>query len=84
MTDNGRPNCTYTLDRVDEWHLGAFLQLMEFQTAFVGEMLDIDAFDQPGVEMGKLYTFALMGRRKYEEYERRFADYLNRQAAARR
>ena len=36
-------------------------------TAAAGEFLEIDAFDQPGVEAGKIATFALMGRDGYEE-----------------
>ena len=28
MTEYGRPNCTVTLDRVDEEHLGAFMQMI--------------------------------------------------------
>lgn len=68
LAANGRPNCTLTLDRVDEEHLGAFLQMMEFQTAFMGELLDINAFDQEGVELGKKFTFGLMGRKGYEEF----------------
>jgi glucose-6-phosphate isomerase len=75
LTDNGRPNCTYTLDKLDEEHLGAFMQLLEFQTAYMGEMLDVNAFDQEGVELGKKYTFALMGRKGYEEYAARFQAY---------
>jgi glucose-6-phosphate isomerase len=75
MVANGRPNCTVTLDRVDEEHLGAFLQMMEFETAFIGELLDINAFDQEGVELGKKYTFALMGRPGYDEYRKQYADY---------
>jgi glucose-6-phosphate isomerase len=71
LLENGRPNCTMTLDRVDEEHIGAFLQLMEFQTAFMGELLDIDAFDQEGVELGKKFTFGLMGRAGYNEYRAR-------------
>jgi len=63
------------LDKVDEEHLGAFLQLMEFETAFMGELLDINAFDQEGVEMGKKYTFALMGRKGYDEFSKEFAAY---------
>ena len=71
LTDNGRPNSTFALDRVDEEHIGAFLQMMEFQTAFMGEMLDINAFDQEGVELGKKFTFGLMGRKGYEEFRAR-------------
>ncbi|HET8548911.1 MAG TPA: hypothetical protein VFL57_12935 [Bryobacteraceae bacterium] len=68
LAENKRPNCTFTLDRVDEEHVGAFMQLMEFETAFMGELLDIDAFDQEGVELGKKFTFGLMGRKGYEEF----------------
>jgi len=69
LTRYQRPNCTVTLSRADAWHLGAFLQLMEFQTAFQGELMGINAFDQPGVELGKRITYALMGREEYEEYQ---------------
>jgi glucose-6-phosphate isomerase len=82
MVANGRPNCTVTLGRVDEEHLGAFLQMMEFQTAFMGELLDINAFDQEGVELGKKFTFALMGRAGYDEWRQQFADYEAKRAKA--
>lgn len=75
LTEQQRPNCGYRLDKVDEEHLGAFLQLMEFQTAFMGELLNIDAFDQEGVELGKKFTFALMGRKGFSEFGDRFAAY---------
>jgi glucose-6-phosphate isomerase len=82
MAANHRPNCTVTLDRVDEEHLGAFLQMMEFQTAFLGELLDINAFDQEGVELGKRLTYGLMGRKGFEQYRREFDDYEKKRAAA--
>ncbi|MDX2266965.1 MAG: glucose-6-phosphate isomerase [Bryobacter sp.] len=75
LATEGRPNCTFTLDKVDEEHLGAFLQMMEFETAFLGEMLDINAFDQEGVELGKKFTYALMGRSGWDEFKERFAAY---------
>jgi len=75
-----RPNCTFTLDKLDAWHLGALLQMFEFQTAFVGRMLEIDAFDQPGVELGKKFTFALMGREGYDEYKSEYEAYEARRA----
>jgi glucose-6-phosphate isomerase len=82
LAEAGRPSCTFTLERVDEEHLGAFFQLLEFQTAFMGELLGINAFDQPGVEAGKKYTFALMGRAGFEDYRDRFAQYEKRRAGA--
>lgn len=82
MVEAERPNCTVTLDRVDEEHLGAFFQMMEFQTAFVVGMLGIDAFDQPGVELGKKFTYGLMGREGYEQYRRQFQTYERKRARA--
>jgi glucose-6-phosphate isomerase len=82
LTKNNRPNCTFELDRVDEEHLGAFLQLMEFETAFMGELLNINAFDQEGVELGTRYTFALMGRKGFDEYSREFDEYEKKRAKA--
>jgi glucose-6-phosphate isomerase len=75
LATSGRPNCTFSLERVDEEHLGAFFQMMEFETAFMGELLNIDAFDQEGVELGKKFTYALMGRAGWNEFQDRFADY---------
>jgi glucose-6-phosphate isomerase len=80
LTANGRPNCQFTLGKMDAAHLGAFLQLMEFETAFMGELLDINAFDQEGVELGKQFTFGLMGRAGYEEYRSRFDAYEKRRS----
>ncbi|MGH9557278.1 MAG: glucose-6-phosphate isomerase [Terriglobales bacterium] len=68
LTSAGRPNCRWALARVDEATLGAFFQMLEFQTAFAGELYGVDAFDQPGVELGKKMTYGLMGRKGYEEF----------------
>ena len=68
LTKAGRPNCRWTLGRVDEPTVGAFFQMLEFQTAFAGELYNVDAFDQPGVELGKKMTYGLMGRKGYEDF----------------
>jgi glucose-6-phosphate isomerase len=81
LTANARPNCTLTLDRMDEAHIGGLFQLLEFQTAFMGELLNIDAFDQEGVELGKRFTFGLMGRAGYEQYLEEYRAYEARRAA---
>ncbi|MBA3976465.1 MAG: glucose-6-phosphate isomerase [Candidatus Solibacter sp.] len=75
LTAANRPNCTYSLGRIDAAHLGAFIQMLEFQTAFMGELMDIDAFDQPGVEQGKVFTFGLMKRPGYEAYAEAYKAY---------
>lgn len=62
----GRPNITITLESVNEFTIGALLQFFETATVYAGEMLGINAFDQPGVEEGKKATFALMGKEGFE------------------
>ncbi len=62
-----RANLTITLPEVSAYTIGALLHFFEMATAFAGEMLDIDAFDQPGVEEGKKATFALMGKAGFEQ-----------------
>ena len=60
LTDYNRPNVTFTMDKIDGYHLGQLLYLFEFQTAISGELYNIDAYNQPGVEQAKNYTYALM------------------------
>jgi glucose-6-phosphate isomerase len=44
--------------------------LLEAATAYAGELYAIDAFDQPGVELGKRFTYALLGRAGFEDASR--------------
>ncbi|MEO5937291.1 MAG: hypothetical protein ABIP81_08760 [Terriglobales bacterium] len=71
LTEAQRPNCRWTLPRVDEYSIGAFFQMLEFQTAFAGELYGIDAFDQPGVELAKKLTNGLMGKKGFEEWAKK-------------
>ena len=66
LTKAGRLNYTLTLPVVNEFTLGELLFLFELQTAYAGAMLNIDTFNQPGVEAGKKATFALLGKPGYE------------------
>jgi len=66
LTNNQRPNLTFRFDRVNPANTGAFIFLLQAATAFAGGLLNINAFDQPGVEEGKIATYALMGRKGYE------------------
>jgi glucose-6-phosphate isomerase len=36
--------------------------LLEMATAYAGQLYGIDAFNQPGVELGKQFAYALLGR----------------------
>ena len=41
--------------------------MLEVQTAITGALHNIDAFNQPGVEQSKNYTYALLDRVGYED-----------------
>jgi glucose-6-phosphate isomerase len=63
----GRPSLTISLPVVDAFQVGGLIFLLEMATAVMGELYDIDAFDQPGVELSKKATNALMGRTGFEQ-----------------
>ena len=67
LLKSGKQNMTITLEKVDEYSIGALLYLFELATAYAGEFLNINAFDQPGVEESKNATYALFDRPGYEE-----------------
>ncbi|OFZ19769.1 MAG: hypothetical protein A2X94_16985 [Bdellovibrionales bacterium GWB1_55_8] len=56
LTRQGRPNLTLRLDRLDERALGALYFAFSVLTAFTGALMNVNPFDQPGVEEGKIYT----------------------------
>jgi len=81
LTAAGRPNLTYLLPRISAHVVGQLLYLFEFQTALSGELYGIDAFDQPGVEAGKVAAYALMGRKGHERDAARLKRELGRRRA---
>jgi len=58
----GRPNATISLPEVDAFALGQVYMLLEAATVFAGALYGVDPLDQPGVELGKVLTYGLMGR----------------------
>ena len=68
ITEAGRPNATVYADRIDEESLGDLIMFSQYMTAYAGELYNINAFDQPGVEYGKKLTFAMMNRAGFEQY----------------
>ncbi len=66
MHKSRRPSVTLRFPEVTPESVGEFIYLYEFTTSLMGELLGIDAYDQPAVELGKKATFALMGRKGHE------------------
>ena len=66
LIESRRMATSISLDTIDAPTLGALFMFFEAATACMGYLLDINPFDQPGVELGKEITFDLMGRAGYE------------------
>ena len=62
LARRGRLNMTMHVDQADAWHLGALFMFLEIATIYAGELYGINPLDQPGVELGKQFTYAMLGR----------------------
>ncbi len=78
LARKSRPNYTVHLPRVNAFYLGQLIFLLEAGTAYAGELYNVNAFDQPGVETGKILAKGLMGKAGFEE-ERDSVDKLSKQ-----
>ncbi len=80
LAKEGRPNFTLNFKNISPETIGEFFMLMEIVTALSGEYINVNTYDQPGVELGKKLTYAFMGRKGYSlefienllSYERKF------------
>lgn len=53
LTDRGRESLTVTVDRLEPSSVGALIALFERAVGFYASLVNINAYDQPGVESGK-------------------------------
>lgn len=65
--DGGVPNILITLPQLNEYTLGQLIYFYEFACALSGYVLDVNPFDQPGVEAYKKNMFALLGKPGFEK-----------------
>ncbi|MEN3013570.1 MAG: glucose-6-phosphate isomerase [Endomicrobiia bacterium] len=77
LTQAQRPNMTILLPKIDEESIGELIYMLELATAYAGELFNINAFNQPGVVLGKNYTYALLGRKGYENYLEELKNFLD-------
>jgi glucose-6-phosphate isomerase len=78
LVESQRPNYTIRFPVIDAHHVGQFISLWQIATAYAGLLLNIDAYDQPAVELGKQATFGLMGRTGYEKFQTQVSSVLGR------
>ena len=67
LSHAGRPLSRWIFDSLRPQAIGAFILAWEHLTALGGELLDVDAFDQPGVELGKRIAHGLLGKAAHLE-----------------
>ena len=73
----GRMSQTITLPEVNAYTLGQLMFFFEMSTAYAGELLDVDAFNQPGVEGSKLASYAVLGNTS-DKYVKKAAEMKGR------
>ncbi|MCB5252359.1 MAG: glucose-6-phosphate isomerase [Candidatus Cloacimonadaceae bacterium] len=72
-----RPNANLIFPEISAENLGAAIMMYEIQTVFTGKLLNINPLDQPGVEAGKIATYALMGKSGYDLQRKEIKSYQN-------
>jgi glucose-6-phosphate isomerase len=65
LSKNGRMNMNIELNRIDAHAIGQLLMMLQVATVYAGAMYDVNPLDQPGVELGKVLTYGLMGRKGF-------------------
>ena len=65
--DGGVPNIHITLPELSERCLGEIIYFFEKACGISGYILDVNPFNQPGVEAYKKNMFALLNKPGYEE-----------------
>ncbi len=64
--DGGVPNILLSVDGRDPKSLGSLIYFFEFVCGVSGYLLEVNPFDQPGVEAYKNNMYALLGKPGYE------------------
>ena len=79
LMKKGRMSQTIILPEINAHTVGQLIYFYEMTTAYVGELLDIDAFNQPGVEESKIASYAVLGNTS-EKYQQKAAEMAKRPA----
>ena len=71
LSNENRQSITITLDKLNCLTLGALIALFERAVSFYAELVDINAYDQPGVEAGKKAAAEII------DYQKKVTEILN-------
>ncbi|MBS3777341.1 MAG: glucose-6-phosphate isomerase [Bacteroidales bacterium] len=78
-TDGDVPNIRITIPEIKENFLGQIIYFFEKACAISGNILEVNPFDQPGVEAYKKNMFALLGKSGYESESQKLLNRIKKQ-----
>ncbi len=78
LAENNVPNLTVRIDKLTPFTLGELIILFEVATLFTGYLLNINPFNQPGVELSKQFTYGLMDKSGFVDKKEHFLDFLKK------
>ena len=76
--EGGVPNIILRTGQINAFTLGELIYFFEYACGLSGYLLDVNPFDQPGVEAYKKNMFALLGKPGYEALRQELAEKLHR------
>ena len=76
--DGGVPNLVINIPKVTAFNVGYLIYFFEKACAISGYLLEVNPFDQPGVESYKKNMFALLGKKGYEELSKELNERLKK------
>ncbi len=79
LTQLDKPNYSIYLEKIDEKNMGALIFYLQMMTAFMGEMMGINTYNQDGVEASKIYTKASLGFANLEKQKEQINNFVNNQ-----
>ena len=77
LAHSQRPNGTIKLPQVTEYYLGQLFYFFEVATAISGYLYNINAYNQPGVELGKQLMYAQLGREGFADKLNEYSHVMN-------
>ena len=67
LLESKRPTMTVLFPHISANTVGQFIYMYETAVSYMGGLMDINTYDQPAVQLGKDATYALMGKKGFDE-----------------
>lgn len=62
LAESGKPSINILIDKVCEYTMGEIFMFFELSVCYIGNILNIDTFDQPGVERAKILAKEILSK----------------------